>query len=158
MYLLQRLLLIPLLTPLLVVLLVGAINPRPLVSLRLLIWSSPALPIGIWLGLAAAGGAGLSALASALALQTAPAQIRRSEDGPRPPREAPAWPDIATGPVRAPGDPAPTVAVPFRVIRRGTAAATASTKAATASAPVGSAPARAESGEDSWGQNLSDDW
>lgn len=42
MSLLQRLLLLPLLSPLLAVLLLGAFNPRPWVALRLLTWSSPA--------------------------------------------------------------------------------------------------------------------
>ena len=67
MALLQRLLLLPLLAPLLLVLLVGALNPRPSLSLRLLIWTSPALPIGVWIALAGGGGAGLSAAAAALA-------------------------------------------------------------------------------------------
>ncbi len=68
MALLRQLLLLPLVAPLLAVLLVGAVNPRPAVSLRLLIWSTPPLPIGVWLMLAGAGGAGLSAVATGLAL------------------------------------------------------------------------------------------
>jgi hypothetical protein len=51
---LQQLLLIPLLAPLLAVLLLGAINPRPQVALRLLVWTSPALPLGAWIAAAAA--------------------------------------------------------------------------------------------------------
>ena len=46
---LQRLLLLPLLAPLLAVLLVAALNPTPASRLRLLIWTSPALPIGVTL-------------------------------------------------------------------------------------------------------------
>ncbi|MFM7454680.1 MAG: hypothetical protein ACKO1V_12070, partial [Cyanobium sp.] len=81
--LLQRLLLLPLLSPLLAVLLVGALNPRPWVALRLLTWTSPAWPLGAWIGGAAAAGAALSATAAGLALQTGTAvlgerrQVRR---------------------------------------------------------------------------------
>ncbi len=65
---LRRLLLLPLLAPLLAVLIVAALNPRPATSLRLLTWRSPALPMGIWIALAGAGGALISAGATALAL------------------------------------------------------------------------------------------
>ncbi|MFM8259126.1 MAG: hypothetical protein ACKN83_04795 [Vulcanococcus sp.] len=105
MSLLQRLLLLPLLSPLLAVLLVGALNPRPWVALRLLTWTSPAWPLGAWIGGAAAAGAALSATAAGLALQTGTAvlgerrQVRRrpadddgseawsgTDPGPRSPR------------------------------------------------------------------------
>jgi len=161
--LLRRLLLLPLLAPLLAVLLVGAINPRPLVGLRLLIWRSPEWTIGSWIALAAGGGAALSATATALALQAGGAsnqrQLRRPipegrsrrvwprgrgenpADGPTEawgdgPGEGPApawgrdsgegpgapWPGQASaGPSRHPAEPPPTLSVPFRVIRRGTA-------------------------------------
>jgi hypothetical protein len=139
--LLQRLLLLPLLAPLLLVLLVGALNPRPNLALRLLIWSTPALPIGAWIALAAGGGAGLSAAAAALALQTGPVSLRRQvrreprepvESWEEPPQAAvPPPPRRAAGPQRPPGDPAPTVAVPFRVIRKGRSAAAAEPASAT---------------------------
>jgi len=161
--LLRRLLLLPLLAPLLAVFLVGAINPRPWVGLRLLIWRSPEWTIGSWLALAAGGGAALSATATALALQAGGTSTRsqlhrpipegrsrrawpwgRSEgeadgpaqawvDGPgqepasawgRDSREGPTapWPGQASaGPSRHPTEPPPTLSVPFRVIRRGTA-------------------------------------
>ena len=60
---LQRILLLPLLSPLLAVLLVSAINPRPGVSVRLLTWSSPAWPLGGWL-------AGMTISATAVFLLT----------------------------------------------------------------------------------------
>ena len=66
---LQRLLLLPLLSPLLAVLLVGAINPRPWVSVRVLTWSAPAWPLGGWIATAAALGAAISSAGAALALQ-----------------------------------------------------------------------------------------
>ena len=56
MSLLQRLLLLPLLSPLLALLLLAAVNPRPWVALRLLTWTSPAWPLGAWIGAAAAVG------------------------------------------------------------------------------------------------------
>jgi uncharacterized integral membrane protein len=134
--LLRRLLLLPLLAPLLAVLLIGAVNPRPAVRLRLLIWTSPPLPIGVWLLLAGAGGAVLSAGTTALALRgegpTRQRQVVREvwpEPEPRRPRgpaeAAPPAPAAgppaaqpSAGPSRRPGEPAPTVAVTYRVIRR----------------------------------------
>jgi hypothetical protein len=150
---LQRLLLIPLLAPLLAVLLVAAINPRPSSSLRLLIWSSPALPIGLWIAMAAGGGAALSAGLTALALQpSSPPLQRRLRRGPpaaaaaRPaaPEEPPppAWGGGDAGPQRAPQEPAPTVSVPFRVIRT----------AGTTREPVVATPA------EGWDTPLADDW
>lgn len=163
MALLQRLLLLPLLAPLLLVLLVGALNPRPNLSLRLLIWSTPALPIGAWIALAAGGGAGLSAAAAALALQTGPVSLRRQvRRNPRdplenweappprataPPPKSAAPPRQAAGPARPPGDPAPTVAVPFRVIRKGRQAPTPEP-----------APVQATAVGDGWDSPDGDDW
>ena len=161
--LLRRLLLLPLLAPLLAVLLVGAINPKPWVGLRLLIWRTPEWTIGSWLALAAGGGGALSATATALALQAGGASNRRQLHRPMPdgrsrrawpwgrgegPADGPAeawvdgtgpepaaawgrdsregagapWPAQASaGPSRHPAEPPPTLSVPFRVIRRGTA-------------------------------------
>lgn len=187
---LQRLLLLPLLAPLLAVLLVGALNPRPATSLRLLIWTSPALPIGLWIAAAAGGGAALSAGATALALrgqsrvvvqrqrrgletpaQQEPWDLPRSEPSRR--REAPVEAAgrgrpfaAAAGPVRAAGDPAPTVAVPFRVIRRaepgmgaaGASAAATAGAGAQAFATAAASPAAGDAGGDGWEAPPSDDW
>ena len=180
--LLRRLLLLPLLAPLLAVLLVGAINPRPWVGLRLLIWRSPEWTIGSWLALAAGGGAALSATATALALQAGGTRYRRqlhrpipegrsqrawpwgrseseavgpaeaSVDGPgqepasawgRDSREGPTapWPGQAwAGPSRHPAEPQPTLSVPFRVIRRGTAPGPDTGTMASANRPSGPQP------------------
>lgn len=140
---LRQLLLLPLLAPLLAVLVVGALNPRPAVRLRLLTLTSPPLPIGVWMAIAATGGALLSAGATSLALR------RDGFPGPRrqvrmpmgaadlpwteeTPWSAPASaetssprPQSADQPSRAPGEPPPTVEVPFRVIRRAASAVTA---------------------------------
>jgi len=161
----------------------GALNPRPAVALRLLTWTTPALPLGAWMAAVAAGGAALSGGATALALrQQGPVlrrQVRRDgssawerdrfepggyaadgfdaggdepsgfetggfaeqdrrgwrngwRSGTAAPesRQAPSRRDAASipepggagqawaGPDRRPGEPPPTVSVPFRVIRR----------------------------------------
>jgi len=186
--LLQRLLLLPLLSPLLAVLLLGALNPRPWVALRLLTWSSPAWPLGAWISAAAAAGAGLSAAATSLALQggaqavSERRQVRRRSsadwpeaDGSDPPfqagparqqpaaeaPEAPAWSGWGgwAGPTRAAAEPAPTVSVPFRVIRKGrpqgAAAAAPATPPGNAAA---TATATATSSADDWNTTSSDDW
>jgi len=154
---LRQLLLIPLLAPLLAVLLVGALNPRPAINLRLLVWSSPALPVGVWLMLAAAGGGLLSAMGAGLALRgTGPPlqrQVRRQSDPGWDQAPAPspgAWESKAAsaGPSRAAGEPSPTIAVPYRVIRRGAAAA-------PTARPAPTAPTVAT---DDWDQPQSPDW
>ena len=144
MTLLRQLLLLPLLAPLLAVLLVGAVNPKPQLRLRLLTWTSPALPLGVWLMLAGGGGAALSAAATSLALaqgmgaQAAPSAARRQVRRPAGPSWSPwreddnasrteatangpsdpgdGWP--GAGPSRSPGEPAPTVEARYRVLRR----------------------------------------
>ena len=160
---LRQLLLLPLLAPLLAVLVVGALNPKPAVSLRLLTYTSPPLPIGVWMMLAATGGGLLSAGATGLALRSGSGNLHQRQV--RLPRGAePAWAawsapansesppsrpspqdwasnepqrsePVAAGPSRAPGEPAPTVEVPFRVIRRAS-----SPSAVGAETPAGSPP------------------
>ncbi len=172
--LLTRLLLLPLLSPLLAVLLIAAVNPRPWVALRLLTWTSPAWPLGGWLASGVAVGAGISAAGAALALQTQPTalrprrQVRRGADGdrepvwgeqrsepePPPSRSAPERPQRRStpwaGPSRSASDPPPTVSVPFRVIRRGSAKAP---QAATSGGGGTTNP----SAED-WNAPADDDW
>lgn len=174
--LLTRLLLLPLLSPLLAVLLIAAVNPRPWVALRLLTWTSPAWPLGGWLATGLAVGAGMSAAGTALALQGQPAsvrprrQVRRGaadrepdhesnreldrEPNPAPrqsPRSAPGAGPWA-GPSRSASDPPPTVSVPFRVIRR-PKAASAAAAATTPAGPSTSAPQ-----DDGWDSPDQDDW
>jgi hypothetical protein len=137
---LRQLLLLPLLAPLAAVILVGALNPKPAVTLRLLTYTSPALPIGVWMMLAGGGGGLLSAGTTALALRGGNGGVTRRQvrlphnaepawsgregwraAAPRDPEPSPASPS------RAPGEPAPTVEVPFRVIRRAPSSQQAST-------------------------------
>lgn len=181
---LQRLLLLPLLAPLLAVLLVGALNPRPWVALQLLVWRTPAWPLGAWIGLAAAGGGALSAGATALALrgggQPGPSRSRRSVAEVFARRRAPEpWPEDAApdpadrnawgrtnplgghwaGPSRAPSDPPPTVSVPFRILRRGsTGSARPDGPASSAAATAAPAGASVVSTGDGWDEAGSDDW
>ena len=179
---LQRLLLIPLLAPLAAVLLVAGLNPRPAVVLRLLIWTSPALPIGAWLALAAVGGAGLSAAGSGLALRQPRPLLQRRVRAPgagtatvqTPPVRPPTAPP-PPAPARAPGEPPPTVEVPFRVIRRGRSESgpvhQPATKPAKAQAqspsqaparpttsPASGSRASATPESDGWDQPLSESW
>lgn len=189
--LLRRLLLLPLLAPLMAALVVGGLNPNPRLALRLLTWTTPSLPIGTWIAGMAAGGAALSAGATALALRgpgdNLRRRVRREDPDDRqawertaeaPPRrwDAPAswaraqdqasarpaaWRTAASaGPGREPGQPAPTVSVPFRVIR------TPSHTPAPATAEAGdrSQPRRQRevemepAWEGGWGNDNLEDW
>ena len=85
---LRRLLLLPLLSPLLAATVLGALNPTPVLSLRLLTWTSPALPLGAWISAAALGGATLSGAGTSLALRPTVAALRRRV---RLERAAPGW-------------------------------------------------------------------
>ena len=170
---LQRLLLLPLLSPLLVVLLVAAINPKPWVKVRLLTWSSASLPVGGWMAAAATVGAVLSGAGTALALQEQGSgllprrQVRRSRGSEPPmgsdgstaaPHQNEGWgeeqarPSAWAGPARRAGEPAPTVSVPFRVIRKGSA-----TQPAQSAQKAPAEPASTTSADD-WGTSQSDDW
>ena len=175
---LQRILLVPLLSPLLAVFLVAAINPRPWVSVRLLIWSSPSWPLGGWIATAAGLGAAVSGAGAALALQaqgvgTPPRrQVRRRSDAgaepePRADRNEDRWQAAPkapwagvsapwAGPSRAANEPAPTVSVPFRVIRKGKPAA--ARQADITSQPQAQATASTAPAADDWNAAASDDW
>jgi hypothetical protein len=180
----QRLLLLPLIAPLAATLIVAAANPRPGTSLRLLTWQTPALPLGAWIAGAATAGALLSGTATALALRGATPLLRRqvrrerrrsegAAPGWTPPTpggdwrqpaepDAPAGPRAAPPPERAPGEPPPTMSVPFRVIRRPTVAAAAAAGHAgggESSRYVADETVSRGSGEDDWNeQDSSEDW
>lgn len=196
-----RLLVMPLLSPLLAVLLVAALNPEPRLSFRVLLWQTPRAPLALWLASAALGGAALSGGAAALALRQGAARPSRRRlssrardqepwsqggeegwqgvevaPGARPRQEttsrAPAVERRAEGrreagvsvaPARPPGDPAPTLVVPFRILRRPESPAEHDgAAAAVAWAPVAAAKARDSvpvAATDDWGQgSASDDW
>ena len=124
MNLLQRFLLVPCLAPLLALLLISVSTPRSASRLQILVWTSNPQPIGLWMALAGVGGAGLSGLAALLLMPAAP-RLRRQLHQPvepgrfsenfsgRPPKPADLMPE------RDIRDPAPTVAVPYRIVQRG---------------------------------------
>ena len=120
MSLFQKLLLIPCLAPLLGVLIASGLNTGSSSQLQLLVWRTPSLPIGAWTALAGLTGAGLSAASALLLLPSAPTLRRRSHK----PLDIPVeqeWPQQAPAPMpeRDVRDPAPTVAVPYRVVQKG---------------------------------------
>lgn len=168
-------------------LLLAALNPRPSVSLRLLTSRSPALPLGVWL--AAGGGAGalLSGLATVLALREGGRRWRPAPDRIRQPSEPtwfrPTWPAedsdsepepdasrqaetddwLQAGPPRGPGEPPPTVSVPFRVLRRprrGAPAASDAKAATTTASPArsGAAGPGEQPAGDGWDSTEEEDW
>ena len=124
----QRLLLIPCLAPLLALLALSATNVGDKTRLRLLVWTTPAMPLGAWTALAAGGGAAGAALTAFLLL---PPQRPLSRK-----RHSPVHPDVhetespvndsarrstaTPGPERDVREPAPTVSVAYRVIQRPT--------------------------------------
>jgi len=211
----RRLLVLPLLSPLLAVMLVGALNPSPQLSFRVLTWVSPRAPLGLWLGGAALAGAALSGAGTALALrqgqESAPTPGRRRvrtsssrpwaqggapEEGgwetfgdrPTPPwqeelpqeprgargsreqsgageerggrswREAP----VAVAPPRSPGDPAPTMDVPFRILHRPAPSQREQAPSTPLERQAGSSKApepKPVSVKDDWGNEAAgDDW
>ena len=193
---LRRLLLLPLLSPLLAATVLGALNPTPVLSLRLLTWSSPALPLGAWISAAALGGAVLSGAGTSLALRPPGAALRRRV---RLERSAPGWeataPEqggnrrhspspgraargrgadptesygrgsgvsnfAAATPTPAPGEPLPTMTVPFRVIRRADGARPQAAPAEAAGPWSRSPGANAQAGAqlEDWDSPADEDW
>lgn len=148
---LGRLLLIPCLAPLLTVLLLSAANRSPVLQLKILVWTSPALPIGAWTALAATAGTAFSGLAAVLMLPSrrrprpsSPAQESFSDEAEK---DRIQRSTAAAMPERDIRDPAPTVSVPFRVVQR-----------SSRSRPV-EAPATASSARmDDWGIDPDQDW
>jgi hypothetical protein len=177
----RRLLALPLLSPLVAVLLLGALNPTPQLSFRVLTWSTPRAPLGLWLGGAAVGGAALSGLGAALALGAGSRprlQRRVTNRSSRPwakastpgeggwegsqerqpswePIREPSWREQPVGggapPPRSPGEPPPTLDVPFRILHR-------PASSATAWAPGAPAEPRVRRERDSVPVGVDDDW
>ena len=152
MSLFQKLLLIPCLAPLLGLLIASSLNTGSSSQLQLLVWRTPSLPIGAWTALAGITGAGLSA-ASALLLLPSAAPLRRRSHQPLDTPMEQEWPQQAPAPMpeRDVRDPAPTVAVPYRVVQKGRpqqrsnepqAAARSATAATNASPDWGDDPDR----------------
>ena len=191
---LQKLLLLPCLSPLAVALVVAGLNLRQPTALRLLTWRSGNLPIGAWIALAAAGSALFTAGASLTAGATATPlrrQVHRpigwereaeptwrpgSDDWPRDADHSQTTPSTnptMVWPERDVRDPAPTVSVPFKVVKRGsgpfsTASARGDSSVSSASSinsstekgtnpPTASTPTTGLSTDD-WDQPLPGGW
>ncbi len=165
---LQRLLLIPCLSPLLLTLLVGGLNLGKTGSLRILTWELPTLPIGLWISVAATSGALLgSGGVLAAGCSTTQQPLQREVRRPFTWQEEPAEQDTqraATAaatmpwPERDVRDPAPTVSVPFRVIRTGRSAKDSVAKSDRQEKVVSQPVQTATTSLDDWDQPIPTDW
>ena len=174
----QRLLLIPCLSPVVLMLLIATLNLGQATSLRVLTWKLPPLPIGAWIAMATVLGSGVSAVGGLAMVTSRPVlrrEVRRPVTGPdvqEPwPREQPHQPGPAQPtpwPERDVRDPAPTVSVPFRVVHRGSQANSAPTQAKDSN-PIQAKEQHAHSSAteagggteadfDDWNQQIGDDW
>ena len=153
---LQRWLLVPCLAPLLGLLLTSALNNTGNTRLQLLIWRSPSLPIGAWTALAGLCGAGFSTI-SVLMLVPSNPPLRRQRHQPVERFRAEATvPDVATAPPqRDVREPAPTVAVPYRIVQNARPRQQPpASGAATPSRPSEPTPQSSEG----WGHDPDLDW
>ncbi len=127
MTLLQRILLIPSLLPLVAVLVLSALHRGTPTRLHLLGWSSPEAPLGVWTAFAATGAAALSATSALLLVVPINQPLRRRLHRPLEASPTPEWQvdsvkdrsPASSPPQRDLRDPAPTVAVTYRIIKRG---------------------------------------
>ena len=158
---LQRLLLVPCLAPIVLVVVISAVQQRRPLSLNVLIWTTPALPLGAWTAMATVAGAGISTV-GALLLRPGTKPLRRTQrqrvaavDPPEPRmHDERAW-DPSPSPVmpeRDIRDPAPTVSVAYRVVQRPTTAETRKPEPSPVST-TGSTDAA-----DQWGEDPDQDW
>ena len=165
---LQRLLLIPCLSPLLLTLLVGGFNLGKSGSLRILTWELPSLPIGVWMSVAATSGAllgsgGVLAAGWSATQQPMQREVRRRfmwQEEPTEQETQRAATATATmpWPERDVRDPAPTVSVPFRVIRTGRSAKNGASRV-DLKEKVATQPAQTPAtSPDDWDQPISTDW
>ena len=139
----QRLLLIPCLAPLLALLVLSATNVGDKTRIRLLVWTTPPLPVGAWTALAGVGGAAGAAVA-ALLVSPAERPLRRQARSPVQPEfdergfsanEPTPRSSGNPGPERDVREPAPTVSVAYRVIQRPSSAPRQPDASAVASPP-----------------------
>ena len=153
----QRLLLIPCLAPLLVLLVLSASNFGDKTRIRLLVWTTPPLPVGAWTALAGVGGASGAAVAAFLVLPTerplrrqrrSPVQQEFDERGYDADESTPRS-SSNRGPERDVREPAPTVSVAYRVIQRPSSAPRQSDASAVTSPPQEF---------NDWGDDLEANW
>ena len=167
---LQRLLLIPCLSPLLLSILIGCLNLGKGGSLRILTWELPKLPIGVWIALAATSGAVIGSggvlAAGSSTQETLQREVRQpytwqEDTSEQVTQRAATAAATMPWPERDVRDPAPTVSVPFRVIRTGrsskdsVAESDVKEKAVAQPAQTKTTPT---TGSDDWNQPISTDW
>ena len=153
----QRLLLIPCLAPLLALLALSATNVGDQTRLRLLIWTTPPLPLGAWTALAGAGGAAGAAVTAFLLLPGERPLSRKRYSPVEPEFDERGYPDLESptrstanpGPERDVREPAPTVSVAYRGIQR------PSTDARQPQAPAGATSPQESS---DWGDDPEANW
>ncbi|QNI54690.1 putative conserved membrane protein [Synechococcus sp. BIOS-E4-1] len=164
---LQRLLLIPSLLPLLLTLLVGGLNLGKTGSLRILTWELPRLPLGVWMAVAATSGAVLGSgavlAAGSSTQQTLQREVRRpyswQEESPELDSErAGAAAATMPWPERDLREPAPTVSVPFRVIRTGRTTKDSVAQSDLKERAVSDPAQTSTTVADDWDQPLPADW
>ncbi|MCB4406711.1 hypothetical protein [Synechococcus sp. MU1642] len=153
----QRLLLIPCLAPLLALLVLSATNVGDNTRIRLLVWTTPPLPVGAWTAMAGVCGAAGTAIAAFLVspLERPLSRQRRSPVQPEldergyaanaPTPRSSADPS----PKRDVREPAPTVSVAYRVIQRPSSAP---------QQPEASAVASPMKDLSDWGDDPESDW
>ena len=153
----QRLLLIPCLAPLLAILALSATNAGDKTRLRLLVWTTPPLPVGAWTALAGVGGAAGAAVAACLVLP-AERPLSRKRHSPLQPdfdekdyvaNESTTRHNAKPGPERDVREPAPTVSVAYRVIQR---------PASESRPPQASAVASPPQENSNWGDDPDANW
>ena len=165
---LQRLLLIPCLSPLLLTLLIGGLNLGKTGSLRILTWELPTLPIGVWMAVASTTGAvlgsgGVLAAGSSSAQQTLQREVRRpfnwqEETSQQDHQRAASGAATMPWPERDVRDPAPTVSVPFRVIRTGRGSQDVPAQPDPKEQVASSRAQASSAGGDDWNQPVPSDW
>ena len=165
---LQRLLLIPCLSPLLLTLLVGGLNLGKTGGLRILTWELPSLPIGVWMALASTSGAvlcsgGVLAAGSSSVQSRLQREVRRpftwkEETSDQDDQSAASTAATMPWPERDVRDPAPTVSVPFRVIRTGRGSQDNSSQSDLNNKVVSNPAHGSSPADDDWNQPLSSDW
>ena len=165
---LQRLLLIPCASPLILLFLVAGLNLGKSGSLRILTWQLPTLPIGAWMVLASTTGAvlgcgGILAAGASSAQQPLQREVRRpytweeeisETDDQRIDSSAAATP----WPERDVRDPAPTVSVPFRIIRTGRTPSDSKARSETNKQEAKQPAQASSSAAEDWHQPISTDW
>ena len=164
----QRLLLIPCLSPVVLMLLIASLNLGQASSLRVLTWRLPTLPIGAWIAVATVLGSGVSAVTGLAMVTSRPVlrrEVRRPATGPdiqeplpreQPHQGRPAQP--TPWPERDVRDPAPTVSVPFRVVHRGSQDNATPSPAADTNPFQPREQQSNASDVDDWNQQIGDDW